>query len=160
MRSSSRFRLAVEWFGILACALLLLVWWLTAGNYVQYANRLAGFAACEGVIYVWLGDRRCECHDEWTLGSSANVLIEKWPRIGHNSRGHMVACVQTWLMCLVVAAATGYLWWRRREFPPGHCENCGYNLKGNLSGVCPECGRSRDDQTSDTCEVSARHFGS
>ena len=23
---------------------------------------------------------------------------------------------------------------------PGHCQSCGYNLKGNLSGVCPECG--------------------
>jgi len=26
---------------------------------------------------------------------------------------------------------------RRRE---GHCVHCGYNLTGNLSGVCPECG--------------------
>jgi hypothetical protein len=28
----------------------------------------------------------------------------------------------------------------RRRFPPGHCEECGYALKGNVSGVCPECG--------------------
>ena len=28
----------------------------------------------------------------------------------------------------------------RRHFPPGHCQNCGYNLKGNESGTCPECG--------------------
>ena len=26
------------------------------------------------------------------------------------------------------------------NYPPGHCENCGYNLTGNVSGVCPECG--------------------
>ncbi len=24
---------------------------------------------------------------------------------------------------------------------PPRCENCGYNLTGNVSGVCPECGR-------------------
>jgi len=24
--------------------------------------------------------------------------------------------------------------------PPGHCRTCGYNLRGNVSGVCPECG--------------------
>jgi predicted RNA-binding Zn-ribbon protein involved in translation (DUF1610 family) len=24
---------------------------------------------------------------------------------------------------------------------PGECINCGYNLTGNTSGVCPECGR-------------------
>jgi len=27
------------------------------------------------------------------------------------------------------------------RFPPGHCEKCGYNLTGNISGRCPECGR-------------------
>ncbi len=24
--------------------------------------------------------------------------------------------------------------------PPNHCQNCGYNLTGNTSGTCPECG--------------------
>jgi hypothetical protein len=28
-------------------------------------------------------------------------------------------------------------WKRRRN---GLCINCGYNLTGNVSGVCPECG--------------------
>ncbi len=28
----------------------------------------------------------------------------------------------------------------RRGYPPGHCQRCGYDLTGNLSGVCPECG--------------------
>ncbi len=28
----------------------------------------------------------------------------------------------------------------RRRFPPGHCQKCGYNLTGNVSGRCPECG--------------------
>lgn len=25
---------------------------------------------------------------------------------------------------------------------PGHCASCGYNLTGNTSGVCPECGET------------------
>lgn len=29
----------------------------------------------------------------------------------------------------------------RRRFPPGCCAGCGYELTGNTSGVCPECGR-------------------
>ncbi len=28
----------------------------------------------------------------------------------------------------------------RVAFDPDHCTSCGYNLTGNLSGVCPECG--------------------
>ncbi len=31
--------------------------------------------------------------------------------------------------------------WRRRR--RGLCVGCGYNLTGNVSGVCPECGRGR-----------------
>lgn len=27
------------------------------------------------------------------------------------------------------------------RFPPGCCVKCGYDLKGNVSGVCPECGK-------------------
>ena len=26
--------------------------------------------------------------------------------------------------------------------PPGHCQTCGYDLTGNVSGVCPECGEA------------------
>lgn len=28
-----------------------------------------------------------------------------------------------------------------RATPPGHCQSCGYDLTGNESGICPECGR-------------------
>lgn len=30
---------------------------------------------------------------------------------------------------------------RKQPFPAGCCGRCGYNLRGNLSGQCPECGR-------------------
>ncbi len=31
-------------------------------------------------------------------------------------------------------------WLQRRTPAAGHCVGCGYNLRGNVSGVCPECG--------------------
>ena len=31
-------------------------------------------------------------------------------------------------------------WNHWRHYPPGHCQVCGYNLTGNVSGICPECG--------------------
>jgi hypothetical protein len=49
--------------------------------------------------------------------------------------------VPIWLPLLLLLAATALLWWRdRRRVPPGHCQTCGYNLTGNVSGRCPECG--------------------
>jgi len=46
----------------------------------------------------------------------------------------------------MILAATGipaYLLWRSdRRRPLGQCAKCGYDLTGNASGVCPECGQS------------------
>lgn len=46
---------------------------------------------------------------------------------------------------LAAAAAIAPLAWlatrvNRRRRCPGHCPSCGYNLTGNESRVCPECG--------------------
>ena len=32
---------------------------------------------------------------------------------------------------------------RRRRIKPGHCTTCGYDLTGNTTGRCPECGTAR-----------------
>ena len=42
-----------------------------------------------------------------------------------------------------VVAGTFYTWRTLHPNPrtlPGHCSKCGYDLTGNESGVCPECG--------------------
>jgi len=55
--------------------------------------------------------------------------------------------VPLWIPFLLFAIPTVYLWWiDRRRIPPGHCQKCGYNLTGNVSGVCPECGEKVDTQ--------------
>ncbi len=59
---------------------------------------------------------------------------------------HRLAGVGMGLINLVaapfVAFAVGMVahFWRHRRFPPGHCSRCGYDLTGNVSGKCPECG--------------------
>ena len=36
-----------------------------------------------------------------------------------------------------------YNWWgTAKRFPEGCCQRCGYDLRGNVSGRCPECGRA------------------
>jgi hypothetical protein len=46
-----------------------------------------------------------------------------------------------WLLLVLDAAPTLLLWHLdRRRIPPGHCQRCDYNLTGNVSGRCPECG--------------------
>ena len=33
-----------------------------------------------------------------------------------------------------------FKWNKRRKLGPNTCPSCGYDLTGNESGVCPECG--------------------
>ena len=40
----------------------------------------------------------------------------------------------------IVSAIVVYRCLKRPSPSPGCCRECGYNLTGNVSGVCPECG--------------------
>lgn len=43
-------------------------------------------------------------------------------------------------LVLLLAVATIRRPWKAREPPSGCCRLCGYDLTGNVSGTCPECG--------------------
>ena len=52
-----------------------------------------------------------------------------------------------WFLCALGATLPAlWLWWHRRERSARrddgmpHCPKCDYNLTGNVSGICPECG--------------------
>jgi hypothetical protein len=45
-----------------------------------------------------------------------------------------------WCPLLVLALPTAWLWRGDRVLGPGHCRQCGYDLTGNVTGRCPECG--------------------
>ena len=44
-----------------------------------------------------------------------------------------------WLLAILLWGSM-MICFRQRRTPPGFCVQCGYNLTGNVSGVCPECG--------------------
>ena len=51
-----------------------------------------------------------------------------------------VIVVPLWIPGVVALGSFWFLRWRRRRARPGHCPTCEYDLTGNVSGVCPECG--------------------
>ena len=48
--------------------------------------------------------------------------------------------IPVWLLVVAVGLPTALLWWRDRRPKAGFCNVCQYDLTGNVSGVCPECG--------------------
>lgn len=70
-------------------------------------------------------------------GFSSNLIW--WPHAESNTTMSLLA-IPLWIP-FGIAASVSYVFWRRLHAPlPGHCRKCDYNLTGNLSGVCPECG--------------------
>ena len=57
---------------------------------------------------------------------------------------HEVA-IPLWIPALLAGVPTFIFWRRSRRIPPGHCRACRYDLTGNTSGVCPECGTTTGD---------------
>jgi hypothetical protein len=63
-----------------------------------------------------------------------------------------MACVAAFFILLFVIGLTAWLIDRARHprvrhypppvAPPRRCSSCSYDLTGNASGVCPECGGS------------------
>jgi integrase/recombinase XerC len=77
------------------------------------------------VVWIWL----CGWH------------FSPYPKLNWSWRLALDQRYAFWLFASLPLAARTVLWYTRpRSVPRGHCQTCGYNLTGNVSGVCPGCG--------------------
>jgi hypothetical protein len=53
----------------------------------------------------------------------------------------LIAPLWALVVGLALLPAIRFRWLVQRKARPGHCYKCGHNLTGNVSGVCPECGK-------------------
>ncbi len=103
-------------------------------------------------VSVWLGDSGVFVqgpgeHSRFCWVDFGLVDVERYihyfkplPMIDLDAAGGWFVAIPLWLVLLALAGPTVVLWRRDRPIPRGHCRSCGYNLTGNVSGVCPECG--------------------
>jgi len=62
-----------------------------------------------------------------------------WPGIALSPQFYLQ--IPLWMPLLLIGSVTAWLWrLDRPPPPPDHCQKCGYDLTGNVSGICPECG--------------------
>jgi predicted amidophosphoribosyltransferase len=80
-----------------------------------------------------------------------------WPEWTKDRSGQIIgAVVPHWLPLSVALMPAAFLWSRRRLRKPGSCPNCGYDLTGNASGRCSECGEActKSQLHSSACSTS------
>jgi hypothetical protein len=142
------------WTGLAVCVLLLIVdvasvWWG-----VSWASRWPSRVVSVGggkIQVLWiLGGAHLSHGSTWAVGRLPTPGIGWYPAIRKNPAAGFLTwvAIPLWIPLVVVAIPTGFLWRReRRRAPPGHCRSCRYNLTGNVSGVCPECGETAAPST-------------
>jgi hypothetical protein len=78
----------------------------------------------------------------WHLGRNRDpsYLADFAPRFVAYGGGRYSINLPLWLPFLALLIPTLLLWRRDRKPRPGFCRRCDYDLTGNASGRCPECG--------------------
>ena len=101
-------------------------------------------------VYVpsWDMDRPPEVFDTgWPTTNRVDIKgVELYfVSVSDGRHTHWNLWIDGWLPATLAAllpAGRAVRWWlrRRRARERGICAGCGYDLRGNVSGVCPECG--------------------
>jgi len=149
----SRWRTLVKWTGTLACGLILVAaaaclrwWYVGVSDGENWAVGIVGGS----VSVLWGG----WVADSFDAGGWVGPVYPTWqelaawwgdygslPTLGVESTGSFFVYLPLWIPFVLIGLPTAWLWRRDRRRPrPGCCAACGYDLTGNVSGRCPECG--------------------
>ena len=137
-RRWSRARRFLKWTGLAVCLVLLAAWVLSIRWTLNYASgqRACSISiGCLELTNVSVSDAR----HGWLVFRHPKQGLVYWPRTVSAGWGRSIM-IPLWLLIVPILIPTAVLWWRDRRPPPGHCQTCGYDLIGNVTGVCPECG--------------------
>jgi len=147
-----RLRSTIKWGSTVLTVLLLIMWigsaWIEFGVTLN-PTMIGGIdGGCIWVLKDTSGvipEVQATC--EWSPGFSVHPAhFYWWFDYAHSmtvrfrvSRTELV--IPLWPLVAPFALLTCWVWWRHlRYLAPGHCSICGYDLRGNTSGACPECG--------------------
>ena len=139
----NRFPRVMKWSGLVSCILLVVAWAASVFWPFGYFGPNVAWVTGNGVILVNLpsNDSRLNFLERWLSFGPDDWLGFK--RLGFKRPriyGMKHFIIPYWCILLSIAIPTYLLWRRARTKPVGHCQQCGYNLTGNESGTCPECG--------------------
>lgn len=157
-RRPSPGRFLLRWAGIVVAALLLALWggttfWeatLYAGG-VTLRSFMGRISVCDRpersgrLVTAWI--RYDNSPDQELTGGWRQRFGLELPQWLHRWPHAWEVFVPYWCLIAPITVLTALQWWPRAPAKgPGHCGNCGYDLTGNASGRCSECGAPVPDR--------------
>jgi hypothetical protein len=82
-------------------------------------------------------------HERWVRFLSGRCPVDDWADaiVGKPYSDPLLGAILPVLVCLAVYGLLLFTFGQNRPSNgEPRCRKCGYNLTGNVSGVCPECG--------------------
>lgn len=143
-RKPSRLRRIMKWVGLTLCIMSVLA--LLSSLLFSATMYRSGWAAVLGFGCVTIQTTNAQFGNPqqgWSFAyrrAGQPIMRSWWVKILHPRPQMWAVVVPLWIPPLLLAVPTYFLWRRHRSYPLGHCQSCGYDLIGNESGVCPECG--------------------
>ena len=145
MTRLSRTRRVLKWACVAACVLMVTPWVVSMHRpfTLREQSRIVDWGASMSGGQLWV------------FWNTFPGFIDGWPRsvfgryrwtphvsvLGSAKCGTGAVSIPCWNLFIVLAAGTFWAWMRSPgRHKSGHCQKCGYDLTGNVSGRCPECG--------------------
>lgn len=126
------------------------VWSISYSGSKYWVIESGAFGIAESVIVepdsIWAERSRGEKPSSWEIKRSSYARSRVfWPYYFNDEIDYglrvMNVFIPLWLPLLPLLILAAVVIYRdRTRRPPGHCRKCGYDLKGNTTGRCPECG--------------------
>ncbi len=149
MKSHPRIRKTVKWGGAVLTVLFLTIWISSRWWYLDYLSRGGTWTVgvSEGTVSIgqvtpsgWPNPP-----PPWYYGFLDPPLhLAWWFDWGSLPPSDWWFFVPLWVPAAATLLATGAAWrldaLARRRARAGCCAKCGYDLTGNTTGICPECG--------------------
>lgn len=160
MRQNYQLRRIAKRIGISCCCLIALVttlscWWAATFSFDWGTNpttaRRVGLGVAQGGVVFWSHDLSlsAQIRSGWdfyplSMRSNTNKLDFLFlPQHVSTSTGYFVTS-PLWVAFVIALVPTVFLWRGGSRPIEGHCVKCDYDLTGNTSGVCSECGTKID----------------
>lgn len=168
-RPQNRERCVMKWIGALACSLLTLGWIVSCFFEVIFYHRGSTDRWCLSYRCGGLSLTAAPL-DQWSAQIPTGVFIDSLTEQEKSIRNggfvplprdygfclpsfemdQVPFCfrwtVPSWVPLVLIGLPTVWGFARSRSVPAGACSKCGYDLTGNVSGACPECGATIGEQ--------------